>query len=184
MNQGSLISLTHLKLLEKEEKSQVSSHYMLFLHLSDMSQLVGRLSENRPLRKGSHLLSINHSGVTEFKGSVLIYTSHRYDSTHTSPCQTSFESLRSCHDATTVFSRQHKRNRHQDIGHRKAMTENNYGTYATHILPSDTKKRRAISMYKCIREANEDGCCCQWCDCAKKKPQTHKFGRCKVNEKK
>lgn len=39
MNQGSLISLSHLKLLEKEEKSKVSSHHMLFLHLSNMPQL-------------------------------------------------------------------------------------------------------------------------------------------------
>ena len=46
MNQGSLISLSHLKLLEKDEKAKVSSHHVLFIHLSDTSQLAGRLSEN------------------------------------------------------------------------------------------------------------------------------------------
>lgn len=47
MNQGSLISPSHLELLEKEEKCKVSSHHELFLHLSDMSQVAGRLSEKR-----------------------------------------------------------------------------------------------------------------------------------------
>lgn len=51
MNQGSLISLSHLKLLEKEEKSKVSSHHVLFLHPSDMSQLVGRLSETATMKE-------------------------------------------------------------------------------------------------------------------------------------
>lgn len=46
MNQGSLISLSHLELLEKEKKSKVLSHHVLFLHLSNTSYLVGRLSEN------------------------------------------------------------------------------------------------------------------------------------------
>lgn len=53
MYQGSLISLSHLKLLEKEEKSKVSSHHMLFLHLSDTSQLVGRFSENGHFKRAA-----------------------------------------------------------------------------------------------------------------------------------
>lgn len=53
MNQGSLISLSHLKLLEKEENSKVSSHYVLFLHLSNMSQVTGRLSETATMEEQS-----------------------------------------------------------------------------------------------------------------------------------
>lgn len=52
MNQGSLISLSHLKLLEREEKSEVSSHHVLFRHLSD-TLLVGRLSENSHYKRAA-----------------------------------------------------------------------------------------------------------------------------------